>query len=57
MAKSVNLLDAVKAASQVVYISDKIAIMRGMQSGWYRKDGDCYTGPYATESGARKWSQ
>lgn len=50
----INLFDASKVAAQAVYISDKIAIIRGMQSGWYRKDGHFYTGPFATEKDARK---
>ena len=53
MTAPVNLLDAVKVAAQAIYISDKIAIMRGMQSGWYRKDGHWYTGPFSTEADAR----
>ena len=53
MTTAINLFDAAKHAVQAVYISDKIAIMRGMQSGWYRKDGDWYTGPFSTEAEAR----
>lgn len=40
-------------AWSIVYISDTIAIMRGMQSGWYRKAGDWYEGPYDSQVAAR----